>query len=102
MYWKLAIWKVCSGSVMVIVTVGPSTVLNWDTMTTQGRMVAVGGLIGALYKFLDAFFDNTVARLAAGKPPIAVGGNGNGNGGTHTEMIAKVTTDTLPTTPKTP
>lgn len=74
MYWKLAIWKAFAGCVVVLSGTAPSCVLNWDTMTTAGRIVAIGGLIVCVVKFLDGLFDQTVSRLAAGKHPVAVDG----------------------------
>lgn len=95
MYWKLAIWKVWSGSIIVLLAGAPSLVLGWDTMLISGRVVAIIGLIINLVKFLDAFFDQTVSRLAAGKPPVPIGGNG------HTEMTVEKTITTVSTdTPK--
>lgn len=76
MYWKLAIWKAFAGSIVVVFGMAPSCVLNWDTMTTAGRIVAVGGVIVGLVKFLDALCDETVSRLAAGKTPVPVNGLG--------------------------
>lgn len=90
-YWKLAIWK-CATAVVVVVGVGlPTIILNWDTMTNQGRTVAVIGLCLACWKAVDVFLDQTVSRLARGKPPIAIDGNG------HVETIteAKITSTTV-------
>jgi len=68
-HWRLAIWKACSGSLLIIGVTCPSTILNWDSMTARGRSVALIGIAVAVIKFLDAFIDQTCARLAQGKPP---------------------------------
>jgi len=97
MYWKLAIWKAWAGSVLVICGVCPSLVLNWDTMTISGRVVAVIGVCVALVKFLDAFFDQTVSRLSQGMTPVQVAGM-NGQSVVHSETTI-VTDATKLTTP---
>ena len=94
-YWKLAIWK-CVTAVVVVVGVGlPTIILNWDTMTNQGRTVAVIGLGLACWKAVDVFLDQTVSRLAQGKPPIQINGNG------HSEVVTEAKITTTTTTDKT-
>lgn len=98
-YWKLAVWKACIGSVLCLAGVIPSLVLNWDTMTGAGRMVAVMGVIVALGKFLDGFFDQTFARLAQGKTLVQLPGmNGNSEAHQETRQETTVVTDIKPVT----
>ncbi len=84
LYWKLAIWKAVSGSLLVLLGGSGSLVLNWDTMTLGGRIVAASGLAVGVLKFLDGFLDQTASRLAAGKPLVPIPGI---NGGT--EFVVK-------------
>jgi hypothetical protein len=87
-YWRLAIWKGITGSLVVILGATPSVVLNWDTMTTSGRTVAVSGLLLAWIKYLDGFTDQTASRLAAGKPAVSLPPVESSG---HTEVILKPT-----------
>ena len=73
-YWKLAIWKASIGSLLCAAGVLPSLILNWDTMTNAGRLVAILGVIVALGKFLDGFFDQTFSRMAQGRPLVQLPG----------------------------
>ncbi len=73
-YWKHAIWKAFSGSILVGLGTAPTVVLGWDTMITSGKIVAVIGIVVAVVKSLDMFFDQTMNRLAAGKLPVKLDG----------------------------
>lgn len=67
-------WKVMSGASMVGLSAMPTIVLNWDTMTGAGRIVATIGLAIAVVKSVDMAFDQTVSRLLQGKPLVSVPG----------------------------
>jgi len=69
-YWKHAIWKACSGSLLILFGAAPTVVLGWDTMLLSGKIVACIGLAVAVLKALDMLFDQTMSRLAAGKTPM--------------------------------
>ncbi len=72
LYYKHAIWKAWSGAMLVLLGSAPTVVLGWDTMLISGKVVACIGLAIAVIKSLDLFFDQTLARLAAGKTPVQV------------------------------
>ena len=71
-YWKLAIWKGFSGSLIVILGGLPTIILNWTDMSGGGQCVAIIGLVVSTVKFLDGFMDQTASRLAQGRPLIAL------------------------------
>lgn len=83
-YWFYAGWKAFSGVVIVVGGSSATAILGWDTMLPSGKVVAVLGLVVAGIKSLDMLFDQTMRRLAEGKPPVPI----NGNGG-HTEQLKK-------------
>lgn len=70
MYYKHAIWKAFSGAALVVLGASPTVVLGWDTMLLSGKIVACMGIAVSVIKALDLFFDQTLARLDAGKPPV--------------------------------
>lgn len=71
-YWKHAIWKAVSGSLLILLGAAPTVVLGWDTMLLSGKIVACIGLAVAVIKSVDMLFDQTMSRLAAGKTPMPV------------------------------
>jgi len=82
MYWKLAIWKLTHGIFATAAAgyMGATVTVKWSSMGLDERL-QVCLLIGlGVGKFCDGFFDSTVSRLATGKPPVLVNGNGNGPG----------------------
>ena len=81
-YWKHAIWKALSGPLIVVLVATPTVVLGWDTMLLSGKIVAVTGLVVSWIKSIDLLFDQTMARLAAGKTPMPIPGQ-NGGDTTH-------------------
>lgn len=76
-YWKLAIWKAVNGAVAVGIAayIGATSATRWVDMHAEERVLVILGAWLAVSKFLDGFFDQTIARLTAGR-----NGNGNGNG----------------------
>jgi hypothetical protein len=100
MYWKLAIWKVTFGMFKVAVTgyLGATTAVSWSSMSGEERFLVLLMIALAIGTFVDGFLDQTLARLVAGKPLVALPPvNGNGNGHGNTEIITK--TQTKVTTP---
>ena len=73
-YWRHAIWKACSGAVLVAGGAAPTVILGWDTMILSGKIVACLGIFMSVIKSLDMFFDTTMNRLAAGKLPVKLDG----------------------------
>lgn len=96
-YWRVAIWKGAAGPLITALAATPTIILNWDTMTPQGRTVAIVGFGITWYKAFDLFIDQTMSRLAAGKPPIPIDGNGHSSTTTTT-----TTTTTPPSQPSNP
>lgn len=84
-YWKHAIWKGISGSTLVALGSAPTIILGWDAMSYSERTVACIGIIMAVIKSLDMFFDQTLARLAAGKLPVKL----EGHNGQDTTYVTK-------------
>lgn len=62
-YWKLALWKGTVGILIVVLASLPQAILNWDSMTPNGRAVAVIGIALTVVKWLDGFVDKTIASL---------------------------------------
>lgn len=83
-YWKHAIWKAFSGPLLVVLGATPTVVLSWDTMLLSGKIVASVGLLMSWIKAIDLLFDQTMARLAAGKTPVPIAGQ-NGGDTQHSE-----------------
>jgi len=88
-YWKHAIWKAISGPLIVLLGAAPTVVLGWDTMLPSGKYVAVSGLLLTVIKSLDLLFDQTIARVAAGKTPMPIAGQ-NGGDTQHIQKTQKV------------
>ena len=78
-YWKHAIWKAFSGPLIVVLVALPTVALNWDAMILSGKIVAASGLFLSWLKSLDLLFDQTMARLAAGKTPMPISGQNSGD-----------------------
>ena len=81
-YYKHAIWKAFSGALLVAGGAAPTIILGWDSMLPSGKMVACIGIGMSVVKSLDMFFDQTLARLTAGKLPVKLEGQ-NGHDTTH-------------------
>jgi len=99
MYWKLAIWKLIHGSFTVVASgfIGATAAVDWGVMSGKEKVLICLTLAMALGKFIDAFLDQTLSRLVAGKPLVQLPET-NGNG--HSTQIA-TTTDTTTTVTKT-
>jgi len=78
-YWKHAVWKAFSGPLLVVLGATPTVVLGWDTMLLSGKIVATTGLFMSWIKAIDLLFDQTMARLAAGKSPMPIQGQNGGD-----------------------
>lgn len=85
-YWKFAIWKFYLGTLITAGGVVTPIVVAWDKMTTTERGLACFGAFMAVMKSWDLFFDQTVARLAAGKTIVPIGANG----GHDTEILRRI------------
>lgn len=86
LYWKHAIWKAVSGTTMILLgAVTPLALLSESlSPATKQAIAIVVSTLGAAIKGLDMFFDQTIARLAAGKTPVPLPGiNGNGGDTAH-------------------
>jgi len=91
-YWKLAVWKAFSGSLMIILAGLPGVLLGCGVdPIVVAHISAPCGMIIAVLKFLDGFFDQTFSRLAQGKPMVQLPGM-NGN---HTEILTKETAEKI-------
>jgi hypothetical protein len=83
LYWKLVIWKTLNGAQTVAITafIGATAAQNWETMNPSEKWTVGLMTYLAVCKFLDGFFDQTLAQLKAGAP--------NGNGTTSTTEPVK-------------
>lgn len=95
LYWKAAIFKCFLGATKVGVLAYVSGVASkaWSDMTWDARILVLCAAYIAVATYLDAFTDQTVARLQTGKPPIG------DNIVVHTEEKVVTITDN-PTTGK--
>lgn len=85
-WWKYALWKCVSGPYMSMVAATPAVVIAWHALSGPEKVVALIGLSGVAIKAVDLLFDQTMARLAQGKPPAPIPGVTNGG---HTETHHK-------------
>jgi len=79
-YWRFAIWKFYNGTIITIAGAAPAILIAWTNMSWPERLVSLIGAVVSLHKYWDGFLDQTVSRLAAGKPIVPINGNGNGHG----------------------
>lgn len=72
-YWKLAIWKACSGCLIVTIggLVASLTTQEWQDMTTQGKVLLMLGVALSVLKYVEGFLDSTMGNLRVGNlnPP---------------------------------
>ncbi len=78
LYWKHAIWKVFSGTAIVFLS-------GLIAMGQDAKTTSILGLSISTVKALDMLFDQTMARLAAGKLPVQL----PGQNGHDTAIIKK-------------
>ena len=97
-YKRHARWKAWSGTVVVGLSTAPTSILSWDTMLVSGKLVALSGILIAMIKAYDMFYDQTMSRVAAGKLPVKLDGQ-NGFDTTHMTKTETIETST-PTAPK--
>lgn len=75
LYWKIAILK-CLGKALMGLLFSLVATLNgsqWNEFTHTEKFIAIVSAVGAAWTVIDAFLDQTMARLRQGEDkPVAV------------------------------
>ena len=75
LYYRIVIFRVLCGVLIVGISTFVAGISStaWSAMTTDARMLTILMVALAMLKFLEGFFDKSVANLSSGKPML----NGN-------------------------
>jgi hypothetical protein len=77
--WSLAIFNLFSKMVKtgIFAFLGATAALKWSELDGFAKVCIFLAAGGQMLTVIEAFTDQTAARLAAGKPPIGTNGSGN-------------------------
>ena len=97
--WALAIFNLFSkvAKVGIFAFLGATAAATWSNLSSFEKFCIILATGGQMLTVIEAFTDQTAARLAAGKPPI--GTNGSGNTEHFTKQENEKTTTSTTVTP---
>lgn len=77
--WALSIFKFISGNgkVWILAFIGATSSIKWNDIDGFTKLCIILIASAQALTHAEAFFDQTAARLAAGKPPIGTNGTDN-------------------------
>lgn len=68
-YWKLAIYKLASSSLVIGIStfIAATAAMDWDNMSGSSKFIVVLSAVVAMLKNVDSFLSDTMQRLKFGK-----------------------------------
>ena len=69
LYWKLAIYKLVSGSLIIGIStfVAATAAMDWDNISGSSQFIIILSALAAMLKNADSFLSETMGRLKSGK-----------------------------------